>query len=237
MLTCALLACVHSVHADGQTERRKAQFAAVQRIAVVPPFYGTGRFDRPASPDAPPENAKLTRYLDQLRKLQAHVASALPERVAARTTYKIVSAADLSSGFKSTGLRAESLFKNSSRMKGSRFAEPDAAAVRKLAAALHADAVVLATLDEPRRSGDRVIFDPLSGLGIDPAHAGAKIGFWVALADGTQAYQRVSEVNHPVTRVGSREFVYADWEEATDLAIENFLDELTRYTPEAPAKK
>src|SRR5438067_10636576 len=117
-------------------------------------------------------------------------------------------------------------------MKGTKFSGPDPQMARKLAAHLHADAVVFPEMDEPRRSPDRLFFDPLGGLGVSEAHVTAKIGFWVLLADGAQAFQRVSDVVHPVTKIGSREYLFADWEEANDLAIENFLDELTRFTPE-----
>ena len=45
---------------------------------------------------------------------------------------------------------------------------------------------------------------------------------------------RVGVLQYPVTQIGSRQYLFVDWQEASDLAIENFLDELCRYTPEKP---
>jgi hypothetical protein len=239
---CAMIACVslmalHAVAgAETATEKKRAQFAVVHRIAVVPPFYGTGRLGKAevsaSDAAAAKPNPKLAEYIDRLRKLQERTRTLLPERLAARTPFQMVPMEETEAALKALELTPEKLYQNDSRMKGTKFAAPDPAQARKLAAQLHVDAVVFDTLDEPRRSPERLFFDPLGGFGVSEEHVSAKVGFWVLLADGTEAFQRVSDVVHPVTRIGNRAFLFADWQEASDLAIENFLDELTRYTPE-----
>lgn len=221
------------VRGDTANDKRRAQLAVVHRVAVAPPFFGTGRLVKPETKtETAPSNPKLAEYLDRLRKLQDRTRTLLPARLAVRTPYQIVPMEEMEDALKALDITPEKLYLNTAKMRGTRFSGPDPQAVRKLAARLHADAVVLDTLDEPRRSPDRLYFDPLGGLGISEAHVTAKIGFWVLLADGREVVQRVSDVVHPVTRIGSRQYLFADWEEANDLAIENFLDELVRFTPE-----
>lgn len=230
----ALLAITHSfASADAAGDKRRAQLANVHRVVVVPPFFGTetlAKADAPPS-DSKPANPKLAEYVEQLRKLESRARTGLPERLAARTRFEVVPADEVTAALKALELTPGKLYQNNGRMKGTKFANPDPQAVRKLADRVHADAVLLATLDEPRRSSDHYFFDPLSGIGFSEAHVRAKIGFWLLLADGTESFQRVSEVVHPLTRIGKREYLFVDWQEADDLAIENFLDELTRYTP------
>lgn len=233
-----------ALSADLDTAKRKAIFARVHRVVVAPPFYGTGRLAKPegstdqkhADDAAAKPNPKLAEYLDRLRKLQERTRTLVPERLAARTPFEIVPPDETDAALKALELTPEKLYLNNAKMRGTRFSGPDPQAVHKLADRLHADAVVLDVLDEPRKSPERLFFDPLGGFGISEAHVTAKIGFWVLLADGTEAFQRVSDVVHPVTQIGNRQYLFADWQEASDLAIENFLDELTRYTPEKPAR-
>ena len=228
LLAVSILVAV-TAGAETANDKIRAQFALVHRVAVVPPFYGTGRLSKT---EAAPANPKLVEYLDRIRKLQDRTRTLVPERLAARTPFQIVPVEETDAALKALELAPEKLFLNGGRMKGTKFAAPDPDAVKKLAAQLHADAIVLDTLDEPRRSPERLYFDPLGGLGVSEAHVTAKIGFWVFLADGTQVFQRVSDVVHPVTSIGNRAYLFADWQEANDLAIENFLDELNRFTPE-----
>jgi hypothetical protein len=230
--------------AQSTTEKRKAVFARMHRVAVAPPFYGTGRLAKPdASSDqkqpdgaATKPNPKLVEYLDRLRKLQDRTRTLVPERLMARTTFEVVPPDEIDAALKALEMTPEKLYLNNAKMRGTRFSGPDPQAVRKLAAHLRADAVVLDVLDEPRKSPERLFFDPLGGFGISEAHVTAKIGFWVLLADGTEVFQRVSDVVHPLTQIGSRQYLFADWQDANDLAVENFLDELTRYTPEKPSR-
>lgn len=245
LLLAIAIVAASTAHADISNEKKRTILAAVRRVAVAPPFFGTGRLaraeakpgsDKPVKPDAKADadksNPKLAEYLDRLRKLQDRTRTLLPERLAARTPYQIVPMEETEAALKELELTPEKLYLNAAKMRGTRFSGPDSQAVKRLAARLHADAVVLPTLDEPRRSPDRLYFDPLGGLAISEAHVSAKIGFWVLAADGTEVVQRVSDVVHPVTKIGSREYLFADWQEANDLAIENFLDELVRFTPE-----
>lgn len=240
-LSVSLLAAC-SARGDISNEKKRALLAVVHRVVVAPPFYGTGRLAKPdpkaetdkpgpeAEPDKP--NPKLAEYLDRLRKLQDRTRSLLPERLTARTPFLIVPMEETEAALKALDLTPEKLYLNAAKMRGTRFSGPDPQAVKKLAARLHADAVILDTLDEPRRSPDRLFFDPFGGLGISEAHVTAKIGFWVLNAEGTEVVQRVSDVVHPVTQIGNRKYLFADWQEANDLAIENFIDELIRFTPE-----
>ena len=186
LLFCCLLSARAFAGVETATEKKRAQFAAVHRIVVAPPFYGTGRLAKTESGAA--STPKLAEYLDRLRKLQDRTRSLLPERLSARTPYQIVPMSETEAALKAMELTPEKLYQNEGRMKGTRFAAPDPGQARKLAAQLHADAVVFPTLDEPRRSPDRLYFDPLGGLGVSEAHVGAKIGFWVLLADGTEAF-------------------------------------------------
>jgi hypothetical protein len=237
-LACAILIVSGAAHGDTANDKKRAMFAAVRRLAVAPPFYGTGRLNRqePPGPDGAAPNPKVAEYRDRLRKLQDRTRTLIPARLGARTPFQIVPMDEMDAALKALDLTPEKLYLNAAKMRGTKFSGPDPEAVRKLAAHLRADAVVLDVLDEPRRSPDRLFFDPLGGLGFSEAHVTAKIGFWVLLANGVEAYQRVSDVVHPVTKIGNREYLFVDWQEASDLAVENFIDELTRFTPEKPTE-
>ncbi len=223
------------VRADAAGERRRAQLAKVQRVVVIPPFFGTETLNKIEEQKAHPEkskpDAKLTEYATQLRSLQDHEKEWLPKRIEARTNFHLVPEAELMAALKELKLTPQSLFQNGGKMKGTSFAPPDAVAVRTLAAHLKADAVLLATMDEPRRNNGGYQFDPLEGLSYDSPKVRGKIGFWLLLPDGTEVLRQAVEVLHPMSKIGSRTYILTDWTETEDQVVEDFLDELTRYIP------
>jgi hypothetical protein len=224
-----------SARRDAAGDRRRAQLAKVQRVVLVPPFSGTETLSKFEEQKAHPEKGKpeanLVEYAGQLRALEAHAREWLPQRLKARTNFQIVPQEELDAALKELKLTPQTLFQNGGRMKGKSFAEPESAAVRALAQRLHADAVLLSTLDEPRRNSGGYLFDPLSGVSYDNPKVRGKIGFWMLLPDATEVLHQYTEVLHPVSKIGSRTFLLTDWTETQDQIIEDFLNELTRYTP------
>ena len=91
--------------------------------------------------------------------------------------------------------------------------------------------MLLGVLDEPRKSNGGYFFDPLSGPGYDSPKVHDKATFDLVLADGTLVLRQTIDVIHPLTRIGTRRFVLADWLETDDQIIEDLMDEITRYTP------
>lgn len=229
------LVSAYCAQADATGDKRRAQLAKVQRVALLPSFWGTDTLskleDQKANPDKGRPDAKLVGYAEQLRTLEAHVHKWLPQRLQARTNFQIVPAEELEAALKELKLTPQALFQNGGRMKGKGFADPDSAAVRTLAQRLHADAVLLSTMDEPRQNSGRYQFDPFSGVSYDSPKVRSKIGFWLLLPDATEVLHAYTEIFHPVSRLGSRTFLMVDWTEAEEEVVESFLDELTRYTP------
>lgn len=227
--------------ADATGEKRKAQLAKVQRVAVLPSLWGTETLrkfdDQKAHPESAQPDAKLTEYAEHLRALETHAREWLPQRLKARTDFQLVPPEEVEAALKELKLTPEALFQNGGRMKGKSFAEPDAAAVRTLAQKLHADAILLSTLDEPRRSNGGLLFDPFVGLAYDAPKVSLKIAFRMLLPDATEIFHSYIEVLHPMTKLGARTFLRADWLETEDQVIENFMDELTRYTPLKTSEK
>ena len=230
-------AAVGSVRADAVGDRRRAQLAPVKRLVVVPPFFGTETLSKADAVAASPTsedkkaNEKLTKYVGYLRKLEAHAKSELPARVAARTPFHVVPATELAEGLTALKLTPQQLFENGAKLRGTKFAAPNPEAIRRLAAQLHADAVLLCTLDEPRRSTGKYSYDFVTGINYSPASVRSRAAFSIFLADGSKVLTRAVEALHPLSRIGDREYLLADWLEAEEIAIEEFLDELTRYTP------
>jgi hypothetical protein len=259
-LTCLLVVCSLALltpparSADVAGDKKRALLAQVKRLVVVPPFFGTDTLDKAAEADRAEKsgnadtgeatmqsstqakrtaesNARLKQVADQLRKLEAQMQTLLPLRVTARTPYTVVPADELAQALKQLDLTPAKLFQNNGRIRGGRMAAPNPEPVRKLAAALHADAVLLGTLDEPHRNNGGPDFDPLSGPGYESPHVLSKGSFYVLLADGTEVLHEVREAAQPLSRIGQQQFPLADWKEVQALLVENLLDEVTRYTP------
>lgn len=254
LIACSLVFLAPPAHStDAAGDKKRALLAQVKRLVVVPPFFGTDTLDKAAeaekqektsNEDAGEEpgsaqakrtaeaNAHLKQYASQLRQLEAQMQTLLPARVAARTPYTVVPADELTQALKQLDLTPPKLFQNNGRIRGGRMAAPNPEPVRKLAAALHADAVLLGTLDEPHRNKGGPDFDPLSGLGEEAPHVLSKGSFYLLLADGTEVLHEVREAAQPLSRIGQQQFPLADWKEVEALLVENVLDEVTRYTPE-----
>lgn len=235
MVSASCLFLSQSSWGDATGDRRRAQLVKVQRVVVVPPFFGTETFskleEQKAHSDKGKPDAKLTEYTAQLRTLESHAQEWLVQRVKARTNFQVVPAEEFEAALKELKLTPQTLFHNGGKLKGKSFAVPESTAVRSLAQRLHADAVLLTVLDEPRHSSGTYLFDPLNGVTYDSPKVRSKMGFWLLLPDGIEVLHETTEVLHPAGKIGSRTFLLADWTETEDEVIEDFLDELTRYTP------
>jgi hypothetical protein len=243
LITMLICAARQATHADNSTEKKRALMATVKRLVVIPPYFATDtltkadavqKSDRSSGAQASAgtaADARLTAYAAQLRKLTDHAAAILPVRAAARTPFTVVPMEEVTAALKALEWTPDKLFQNGGRMRGARYPTPDPEAVKKLAARLHADAVLLTALDEPRRKNGRAVFNLLTGLDIRSAQVEARAGFFVLMADGVTALTDDVDVAHPLTHIGNREYLMTDWLEAQDVMIEDLFDEWTRYLP------
>jgi hypothetical protein len=240
-LLCLLnLAPAAGAAADNAGDRKRAQLVNVRRVAVVPPYFATDTISRAAVPgrdkpedidaaSADPES-RTRQYAQMLRLIEQFARTRLPARVAARTPFQVIPEDAIERALKTEGLTPVALFQNGGRLKSGHFPLPDARAVRRLAAVLQVDAVILGTLDEPRKSNGHYTYDPLAGLGYDDPNVNGKAGYFVLLADGTEVLHAYLETLQPVSK-GKRSHLLADWMDVEALIIEDLMDELTRYTP------
>ncbi len=238
LLLCVISASAVGARGDAAGDRRRALLAPVRRVLVIPPYFATDTRQRgaPAATRSAGASAdKVAAYAGQLERLEVYARGWLPGRLAVRTNWQLIPASEVEAALKARKLTLAGLFKGTGRMQGSRFPQPDPAAVHELATALHADAALLTAMDEPRRANGHYLFDPLMGLGYDAPKVSARVGCYLLMADGAEALHSYVEVFHPLSRLGGKEFLMADWEEAEEQWIESFLDELTRYTPPVPA--
>ena len=239
----ALLRLAPASAAELSTGQKRAALANVTRVAIVPAYFGTSTLLGPepdAKPVSPPklnaaQEKQQTKYRDYLTKLESAAHKRLPERFAVRTALQIVPDDEIQKALQTLTLTPDRLFQNHGRLRGTRFPAPDAELVRKLAAECHADAVLLDVMDEPRRNNGRVLFDPLAGASWETPDVRSKAAFYLLLRDGTEVLHDFVEALHPVTH-GGRDVLLVDWTEAQDTVIEDFMDELTRYTPEIPRR-
>ncbi len=248
---------------DKNADRKRVQLAHIRRVVVIPPFFGTDTILRATpppgaapphtdanEPEPPPKandarplalgdprnpiDPKLTRYAEQLRKLQDAARAYLPQRLAKRAGFEVVPPDETANALRALGLTPEKMFMDDGRVKNTHFPLPLPDAIRKVSEALRADAVVLGVLDEPRRANGKYMYDPLYGFSYEPGFAEAHAGFYLMLPEGTEALHGYMRVRNPTSREGRREFVLADWADAQDLMIENLMDEWTYYTPKKP---
>jgi hypothetical protein len=234
--------------ADAAGDRKRAQLLNVKRLLVVPVFFGTDTLgelpaakagamtDKKREPKPKPEldakqKAALAEYLDALRKLESNAREKLRARVAARTTFEVIKVEEVDRALTDLKITPPEMFQSAGRLNNKKFELPDAEQVKRLASQVHADAVLLGVLDEPRKSTGGYYFDPLAGPGYDSPKVHDKATFDLMLADGTLVLRQTLDVVHPLTRIGTRQFVLADWIETDDQIIEDLMDEVTRYTP------
>ena len=214
------------------TARKKRLLANVRRLVVLPPYFGV-------PPPAPKPDAKMTdaqrkqqaRYREYLGKLEASARDHLPLRLAARTSLQVAPLAEADDALKALQFTPQSLFQNGGLMRGTTFPLPNRAAVRRFAAQTKADAVLLTVLDAPRRDNGRVLFDPIAGLSGEPPKVSSKAGFYLLLPNGTEVLRDYVEALQPLTPGSARDYLLIDWTEAQDITLEDFMDELSRYTP------
>ena len=192
---------------------------------------------KPASDGARHTNdAKLAQYAAQLRKLQDEARVHLPQRLTKRAGFDVVPAEETADALKKLGLTPRQMFADEGRIKNTRFPLPLPDAIRKVSDALHADAVVLGVLDEPRRASGKYLYDPLYGISYEPGFAESHAGFYLMLPEGTEVLHGYMRVKIPTSGQGHRAFVLADWSDAQDLMIENLMDEWTYYLPNREKK-
>jgi len=247
LVSILMLLNMSAARPDISPAKKREIMARIKQVAIVAPFFATDtqtrstpphKIDQPRdsaqteAPSTPSAEIRLAEYTAQLRKLTDHASKRLPIRVAVRTPYTVLPAAEVAAALKSLDLTPEKLFQNGGRLRGNRFPAPDPDAVRKLAARLHADAVLLSALDEPRRNGGHYLYNALSGLDYRVAQVESRAGFFLLMADGTEALHDEVDVVHPLTHLGNREYLLADWTETQDVMIDDLLDEWTRYTPQ-----
>lgn len=185
----------------------------------------------PTADPRKPLDPKLVQYAGYLRKLQDDMRSHLPQRLTKRAGFEIVPEAELIAALKELHLTPEMLFENNGRMKGAKFPLPLPQAIRDMAKTLHADAVALGVLDEPRRASGKYYFDPLYGFNYESGYAETHGGFYLMLPDGTEGLHGYMRVRIPLSKAGGRSFVLADWIDAQELMVENMMDEWTYYLP------
>lgn len=227
--------------ADAAGDKKRSQLARVQRVAIVPAFFATDTIDKFQNPDkagakakpaSPPNKESKTaitqaQYVGYLQKLEEHAHEWLPKRLEVRTPYHVIPEAETLAAMKELEFTPTKLFQNNGRIHGGRYPLPAAEPVHRLADRLHADIVLLCTMDEPRRSNGQYYMD-LYGLNYESAHVQSKAGFFVMQPDGTEILHTYIETLHPMTRGN---YLLTDWKETEEQMIEDFMDELTRYTP------
>ncbi|MCS6776705.1 MAG: hypothetical protein RMJ43_03520 [Chloroherpetonaceae bacterium] len=231
VLLCALASPpAQAGQVDRAAENRRALLAPVRRVAILPPFFAPDATPKPEGKGQTVDITARALYMEQLRRLEVRMRARLPERVAARTPFEVIPHAQVEAALEDLLLTPEQFFQNGGRMRGNRFARPVPEIVRRLCAVLKADALLLGTLDEPRRNNGRTVVDAC-GIWHESPHVRCRAGFFVLLADGTEVLQQVVDVLRPLTRIGNREYVFVDWTEAHDQIVESLMDEWTRYTP------
>ncbi len=232
--------------ADAAGDKKRAQLLPVKRLLVVPPFVATDTLGelpplvepkgRPVPPLTDKRKAELETYTGVLKQLEEYVRARTYARATVRLPFSILSATETQAALKSELSSVPQLFATGGRLKGRKFDEADAKKVQKLAEAAHADAVLIGSLDEPRKSNGHYYFDPLAGAGYESPKVSVRGEFALYLANGTLVLKHSLEEFHPVTQLGKQQFLLADWIETEELLVEDLMDEITRYTPIKPTK-
>ncbi len=233
---------------DVPKEKKRSVLATVHRIAVVPLFYGADaaklageKVAADKNKSAPSEKSvpKLSpeqvvrrkSFLRQRQELLSHANTRLPERAGARLPYAVLSREETMAALAELKQKPEDLFKEGGATRGTKFPFPLADQVRKLAAQLKVDALILGVLDEPRYDNGHYYFDPFYGVNYETGHVKSRAGFYFMLADGTEILHAYMEVKNPLTPPEGRDYRLADWTDAQELMIENMMDEWTQFTP------
>jgi hypothetical protein len=210
-----------------------APFIATDSLGELP---GSPTNKKP-DPETEKRKEEWAAYLGILKQLEEHGRARILERARVRLPFTVVSADATAEALKGLKLTAPALFTEGGRLKGRKFDLPDTEKLKSFAARVHADAVLTGCFDEPRKSNGHFFFDPLAGAGYESPKVTLRGEFAVYLADGSLVLKYGLDEAHPLTQMGKRQYLAADWMETQELAIEDLMDELTRYTPLKPAKQ
>ena len=208
--------------ADTVGDKIRARLKNVKRIVIAAAFFGTETLSKyveskKANSKSAPEpsksriDPKLEKYVDYLKKIQEQFQKRLPERMMARTPFEVASDEEIKDSFDTTGLTPQKLFINSGAIQGRKLPIEDMLNVKRFMEPLHADAILMTVLDEPRRNLEHYYFDPLSGLNIRPSHVQCRAIFVLLLPDGTSVFSKSVDVSHPISKIGKRDFLLADY--------------------------
>ena len=244
-VSIAILLLTENQHcrADGKADKIRAFLKSVHSVGIAHPMIGTETLAKYSEAVLHKEQAKildtdlkltpkLNEYASALKKIESTFQNKLPERFSARTSYSLVEESKLKDNLKELELTPSKLFVREEKIKNRRFPTIDKVNCKRLIEALKVDALLIAMIDEPRRNSEHYYFEPLSGFNFRPSNVQIRACFWLVAPDGNPVLISPIEVLHPLSKIGKREYLMADWIEAEELAIENFLDELTLYTPE-----
>ncbi len=245
----AIVSVSRAAIADAAGDKRRQQLATVKTIAVLPMFFGTTTLgelppstdqhtinkDATTAPKTEKQRQDFENYKATLKELEVHAAARLIDRMGSRTEFKIIDRREVATKLQENKLTTYDLFENQGRIVGKKFAGPNTAELIRAAKLLNCDAILLAVVDEPRKNSGGYYFDLVSGPGYDSPKVHDKAAFDLVLADGMLVLHQMVEVIHPQLRIGERTFVAADWLDTIDQIVEDYMNELTRYTPK-PAR-
>lgn len=226
--------------ASQTTGEKKQALANVRRVLALPAFFGTPtllgeRPDDKGKRRPPPKlseerRKRLETYREYLQSLEKKAKTLLPQRLAKRTLWEVLSDKETEEALKALEFAPSQLFENQGYLRGSKFPLADKENVLKIAKQANADALLLTVLDEPLKFSGGVASDGVN-LFYESPHVRLKGNFIVVLANGKTIISETMTVVHPYTKRGKREYLLADWEEAEEKLFENFMDELSRYIP------
>ncbi len=204
--------------------QQQAALAAIHSIAVIPPFFGVPASALPRGKSPAQTTALQAAYLHTLKKLQEVAVVRLSQRIASRLSLKIAPGKTVNQILQSEHLTARELFDQHGAITGGRYPKLNLKACGHLCERLHVDAVLVTDLDGPQRIGGHYVFVPLQGSGYEPSHVVSSGEFNVVNQNGELVLTSSETVQHPATRIGAQQFILADWLEAQNLLIENFMD-------------
>lgn len=221
--------------ADVPEPEARALLATAHRIVVLPPFYGTKTLhEKPPANFKPKQLEERLKYQQILQRLEVHATLWLPERVAHRTPFLAIAGEKVQTQLEKDHLTPRDLFTDNGLIHGDGFPLPRLFLAQQLAQALHADLILLTVLDEPRRVDGHYIYELMGGLEHVPSHVNCRGAFYLVDAQGRTLFHGVYSVNQPLTIIAGHTYLYADWRDAINVLIEDFLDDLYRLLPQGP---
>ncbi len=207
-----------------QRSQQRTVLQEIRTIAVVPPFFGVPNSALPKGKNLAETIALQTAYRSTLRTLKKEAINRLPQRITSRLNLKVMPTQQVVSLLSAHHVIGRDLFSNHGDIIHGGYPKLNLAACAHLCAMLHVNAVLVTDLDGPQRIGGHYVFVPLQGSGYEPSHVVSKAQFDVVDGNGLLILYADETVQHPATRIGAQQFVFADWLEAQNLLIENFMD-------------